>query len=174
MVGPGVGVSVGVALHGEGVRLAPPTRASPQPTSRRVTKRCMRPSAAGAISSTCAPPTTAARTARGEPSNQFAESIIGGATEHRNSLGLPRQVPLSEPMAAPCYRTRPRRRLLGRPSRRLGSSPRVVGNARWRCRRGEALLGSARPSPATAPSSRSRPVASRRSDSRKAASVALR
>mgnify|MGYP003701110453 CR=1 FL=1 len=66
MVGTGVGVGVGVDLHGEGVRLAPPTRASPQPTSRRVTKRCMRPSAAGAISSTrstCAPPTTAARTA---------------------------------------------------------------------------------------------------------------
>src|SRR5450755_2924976 len=53
-------------LHGERVRLAPPPRASPQPTSRRVTKRCMRPSAAGAISSTRstrAPPITAVRTA---------------------------------------------------------------------------------------------------------------
>jgi hypothetical protein len=118
VVGPGVGV--GVDIHGEGIRLAPPTRASPQPTSRRVTKRFMRPSAAGAISntrSTCVPPTTAAKTAaRGEPSSQFAESIIVGVTEHRNILGLPRQVPLSAPMAAPCYRTRPWRRLLGRPS----------------------------------------------------------
>jgi hypothetical protein len=46
------GVGVGMDLHGEGVRPAPPTRASPQPTRRRVTKRRMRPSAAGAISST--------------------------------------------------------------------------------------------------------------------------